>query len=348
MSDPEKQAKAGRKGGKARAEKLAPEERSRLAREAAMARWSDPAAKLPKATHMGFLQIGELTIPCAVLEDGRRVLMQSGVLTAIGRSGNPKTGVSDVSFELPPFLTANNLKPFVSAELRSSSTPVVFRTVGRDGRSGRRAYGYSAQMLPDICAVFIDAKDSGALHRSQEETYRRCKVLMRGFAKVGIIALVDEATGYQAERERDELQRILEKYIVEAMRPWVARFPVSFFKEVHRLHGWRWHGDARGPRYVGKLINRYIYDRLPPGVHDELRNRNPVANGRRKHRHHQFLTDDTGIPHLDKQIQAVTVLMQAAESKSQFEKMLKRVFPAQGDQQELPDPAEDGDGSDDE
>jgi len=43
----------------------------------------------------------------------------------------------------------------------------------------------------------------------------QCEILVRSFAKVGIIALVDEATGYQYEREKAELQVILKTYISE-------------------------------------------------------------------------------------------------------------------------------------
>mgnify|MGYP003561277120 CR=1 FL=1 len=52
---------------------------------------------------------------------------------------------------------------------------------------------------------------------------------MRAFARVGITALVDEATGYQYERENDELQKILKAYISEELLPWQKRFPDIFY-----------------------------------------------------------------------------------------------------------------------
>jgi hypothetical protein len=39
--------------------------------------------------------------------------------------------------------------------------------------------------------------------------------LLRGFARVGIIALVDEATGFQRDRTKDALSKILEAYIAK-------------------------------------------------------------------------------------------------------------------------------------
>ena len=157
---------------------------------------------------------------------------------------------------------------------------------------------------------------------------------MRGLAVVGIIALVDEATGYQAERAKEELSRILAHYIAEELRPWLKTFPDPFFEQVYRLQGWEYRpGTAKRTQYVGKLINKYIYGELPPGVLDELRRRNPTTEkGYRRHKHFQFLTADTGHPHLDKQITVVTTLMRIASDRDEFEELFGRAFskPVQG------------------
>lgn len=112
----------GLKGGKARAEALTPEERSESARQAAEARWAErrdekgtPA--MPKATHEGILKIGNMDIPCAVLDTGQRVLTQSGFMRALVRARQAKgRGYYDADDNMPAFLTAKNLKPFVSEE----------------------------------------------------------------------------------------------------------------------------------------------------------------------------------------------------------------------------------------
>lgn len=43
---------------------------------------------------------------------------------------------------------------------------------------------------------------------------KSANIIIRSVAKVGIVALVDEVTGYQYEREKDELQKILKAYIL--------------------------------------------------------------------------------------------------------------------------------------
>ena len=59
----------GRKGGKVRAERLTPAERSESARRAAEKRWG---RSWVQATHAGTLIVGDMELEVAVLEDGTR------------------------------------------------------------------------------------------------------------------------------------------------------------------------------------------------------------------------------------------------------------------------------------
>src|SRR5690606_29044279 len=113
-------SEAGKKGGKARAKKLTKEERGAIARKGAMVRWGKP--DLPKATHEGILRLGEFELPCYVLEDETRVFARIQFIQAIGRKGKAKGGRKyDQEFNLPVFLTAENLKPFIPDDLDKNS-----------------------------------------------------------------------------------------------------------------------------------------------------------------------------------------------------------------------------------
>ena len=234
---------------------------------------------------------------------------------------------------MPPFLASDNLKPSISDDLRESTTPIVFRAP-----KGQRAFGYDAALLPKVCEVYLEARDKKAALSSQRHIVETCDLLMRGLAHVGIIALVDEATGYQEDRARDELQKILAAYISEALLPWTKRFPDDFFRHIYRLQGWPYRpGSAKRTPYVGKLINKYIYDKLPNGVLDKLRGLNPpIRSGRRAHEHHQFLTADTGNVHLDRQTTAILTLMRISDSKDHYEALFDKAFPAPYQQLRLP------------
>jgi hypothetical protein len=302
------------KGGKARAASLSPEARKEIARQAASSRWGQD---LPRALADGQLMIAGRLIACAVLETGKRVLTQDTFLTAIGRSARPKAGTGITLLDgLPPFLAAENLKPFITDDIRQSTTPIVFWAL-----NGRRSYGYDALLLPMVCEVYLKARDEGKLAKTQDHIARVCDLLLRGFARVGIIALVDEATGYQELRTKDELSRILAAYIAPELRPYMPMFLPEFFKQIYRLHNWSYKpgGSTQTPRYVGKFINKYIYEPLPPGVLPELKRKNPVTDrGYRRWKHTQFLTPDTGVPALDKQVSNVTLLMRISDDKEDF------------------------------
>lgn len=312
------------KGGKARARKLSAGERREIAQHAAEARWGE----IPRAPYTGDMMVAGYKISCAVLENGTRLLTQETFLKAIGRAGKAKAGTGSEKLiaenrGLPPFLVAENLSPFITDEIRELASPIVFRN-----SKGRKGYGYNARLLPMVCEVYLKARDNKMTLPNQAHIVEACDLLMRGLAHVGIVALVDEATGYQLYRERDELNRILEAYINEELRPWIKTFPNEFFKQIYRIHGWEFNmaSNQRTP-YVGRLINEWIYKELPPQILPELQELNPVTEkGYRKHKHHQFLTVDTGITHLDKQIDTVTTLMRVSQDVEEFQRLFARAF----------------------
>ncbi len=329
------------KGGLARAANLSTEQRKAIARKAAAARW---LADLPQASHDGPLQIGDAVLVAAVLPNGKRLLSQGTVLQAIGRSRTPKAGTGGFSTvdDLPFFLQAEVLKPFISEELMQSTTPILFRL-----KSGARTVGYDALLLPMICEVYLKFRDhlqvqmaSGddAKRKPAETLFKRykhiiaaCDLLTRGLAKRGILALVDDATGYQDDKMRQEIDRIIKVYVAPSLAPWVRRFPHEFFRQAYRLLGWDYKPNQtkRSP-YMGKFINKYVFEALPPGVLDELKRRLPKnEHGNRRGKLWQLLTVDTGIPHLDKVLNTDLTIMQLSDDKRQFEEYWDRLFSKQ-------------------
>jgi hypothetical protein len=311
-------------GGKARAEALTPEQRSEIARHAAEARH-----KLPKATHEGDLTLGNYTIHCAVLEDGQRVLTQSDLMRALGRARQAKgRQYYDGDVNMPAFLTAKNLKPFIDKDLEVTSSQIEFRPL-----KGAKAFGYPAELLPKVCEVFLRARDQGdVLTHNQIHIARQADVLMRALAHVGIAALVDEATGYQEVRDRLALQKILDAFISKELAKWAKRFPDEFYREIFRLKNWPWKGmKVNRPGVVAHYTNDVVYERLAPGVLKELKRINPPdERGQRKHKHHQWLTPDVGHPKLRDHLNGVLALMRASNTWKDFKKLLDRALPRHG------------------
>ena len=311
------------KGGKARAEKLTPEQRSETARLAAETRWGAKAKV--NASHVGRLQIANSEIECAVLEDGRRVLTQETFLTAIGRSAKGKGGqILSSPDGLPPFLSATALKPFITQELRESTVPVIYRS-----QKATRAFGYEATLLPKVCEVYLNARDAGTLTKQQMHIAKACDILIRGLAHVGIIALVDEATGYQYDRERNALAEILEQFISKELVKWAKRFPNEFYSEIFRLKNkQRTTLTSKRPLWFGKITLNLVYQRLAPGVLDELQRLTPRhAKGRLKHKLHQRLTEDVGHDKLKDHFIKLITLMNASVDWEQFKGLVDRSLP---------------------
>ena len=292
------------------------------------------SSNLPETLKEGELNIGDAVLSCAVLYDETRVMSRASFIKALGRTGKAKGGRKyDDEFKTPVFLTAENLKPFVSEDLIKNSAPILYKRI-----NGQPAIGYKAELMPQVCYVFVDADEAGVLRSNQRHIAEKCRILIRGFATVGIIALVDEATGYQNLRARRALEKILEAFISDKLLKWAQRFPDNFYEEIFRLRGWHYTEESikKRPGIVGKYTNDIVYARLGPCILDELRILNPPdEKGRRKHKHHQWLTEDVGHPALKEHLIGIIALMKASPNWPTFQRLLHRAYPAYNEQLEL-------------
>ncbi len=326
------------KGGTARSEALSPEERTAIAKRAAEARWN---AEVPVATHEGEFKIGDTALKAAVLPNGQRLLSQSTFLLALGRARTPKAGTGALTTGvdvLPFFLQAEALKPFISEELRLSTTPIFYVS-----KSGKRLVGYDAKLLPMVCVVYLKLRDAvlaatGKFPPKYEHIIRACDLLVQGLANVGIVALVDEATGYQEARDKHALQAILDQFLRTELAAWAKRFPDEFYQQIFRLRGWQWKGmSVNRPQAVANYTKDLIYARLAPGILKELQQRTPKdERGNRKTKLHQWLTDDVGHPALAQHVHAIVGLMRVADTWEQLMEMVNVAFPKRGDTLQLP------------
>jgi len=171
------------------------------------------------------LNIADSEIPCAVLKNGKRVISQTGLFKAFDR---PRKGEKRQE-GLPSIIGAANLLPYVTEELREKG-----KTIHYFHTNGTIAAGYDAEFIPLICTLYLDANkaDPSVLVASQMKLVERAEILLRILAKVGITGLIDEATGYQYDREKDALQVLLSKYIAEEFLPWTSRFPREYYQEI--------------------------------------------------------------------------------------------------------------------
>lgn len=277
----------------------------------------------------GTLNLGENKLPCYVLEDGTRVLsgrkMQEILKVVDGNISGTK---------LPQFLSNSILKPFIFSNKDATHFDPIICFKGK-----QRINGYEATVLTDICEAILRARRSGVkMTERQQIVANQCEILLSSFAKIGIIALIDEATGYQNEREHFELQKILSAYISEEILKWQLTFTDDFYREVYRLWGLPFIPKyiKNKPSFIGKLTTKYIYDLLPDGVVDKIKEKTGKTDkGNWKYKWHQSLTPEIGREHLKKQIIEVTTLMSISKSKSEFNELFERKYNAKPIQLEL-------------
>ncbi len=318
------------KGGRARASVLTDEQRKTIARSAAHARWgtkadqqssdspdqedespesggvTDSGDGLPIALFPGKMDLGGT--PCAVyvLDNRKRVMAQREVVRVL--TGITKGG-------LDRYLHA--LRDFIEPE-QILSQAINFKIPG----TSYTGKGYEVTLLLDICDAYLRARDAKVLAGPQLDLAKKAEIITRACAKVGIIALVDEATGYQQFREKQELQLKLQAFIAEDMQEWAQMFKPEFWFELARLEGIHYSPRSRPLRW-GKYIMAFVYDAIDEDVGKELRSKNPDPHF--KQNHHQWLKD-FGRQKVHDQIERVVTIMKLCDNMQEFRTKFVRVF----------------------
>jgi hypothetical protein len=323
------------RGGYARAEALTAEQRSEIAKKGAIARWKS-AGEIPQAEYTGTLTIGDMRFPCSVLSDGTRIFTQSDFMKSMGMyySGwvARNRTAEEESAEVPHFLSFKSLKPFVEKHLGDLQSIILkYRTA-----TGGTAHGIRAEIIPKLCEIWLDAEEAGKLGARQKQIAAKAKLLMRSLAHVGIIALVDEATGYQDVRPSNALGAYLELIVAKELAAWAKTFPDEFYQNIYKLKNWPWPGMSKN-RYsvVAHYTNDLVYERIAPGLRVELEKKNPKnEKGRRPVKNFQWLTSNIGHPMLAQHLYSLMMFQRLAISQGfgwkRFVNMVDQVHPKKG------------------
>lgn len=281
-----------------------------------------------KISHEGELNLNGFIIPCYVLENGERVLSTAGMQRALGMEtevGQRSSG------RMEEILSSKAVSRFISSDNTSAKYKPITCYKGK-----QKISAYSAVILPEICELMLKVRDYAkekkeSLGSRQISVIEHSDIIIRALARVGIIALVDEATGYQYDREKDALQIVLKAYINDELLKWQQKFPDTFYFEIFRLNNWDYtvSGIKKRPGVIGTWTNELIYKQLPKGVLDELRSKTPKSDaGNYTARFFQSLTPDIGHPALTAQIYKVIGIMNISntwdEFKSNFNRMVDR------------------------
>ena len=324
-------ARNAAKGGRARASVLTDSQRKAIAQAAARARWgheeeeqasdsadqpsvadrrkpsSDQNDELPIALFPGKMKLGDTECAVYVLDNRKRVMAQREVVRVL--TGITKGGLDRYLHALRNYLDPESIL----------SQAIQFKIPG----TGNKANGYEATLLLDICDAYLRAREAGDLPLpAQQDLAKKAEIITRACAKVGIIALIDEATGYQEFREKQELQLKLQAFIAEDMQEWARMFQPEFWFELARLEGIHYSPRSRPLRW-GRYIMAFVYDAIDEDVGKELRSKNPDPHF--KQNHHQWLKD-FGRQKVHDQIERVITIMKLCDNMQEFRAKFARVF----------------------
>jgi hypothetical protein len=266
--------------------------------------------RVPKATWWGALSIGEAELPVFVLDDGQRVISRTG---ATGLLSDRKGGGN-----LENYLQVSALQKYIPPDLSGLSIEFLIHV------TNKRVVGFSAETFIEICRAYVKALADGALDTDrQKEIAVKASMFLASCAKVGLIALIDEATGYQYDRAADALQVKLKAFLAEEMREWEKTFPNELWIEFGRLTNWNGSVTQR-PKYWGHLVTELVYGYLDPDVTKWLKENHPQPRHGRNW--HQWLSEQYGLQKLVQHIYTLIGIAKACHTMRELKDKMAELY----------------------
>jgi hypothetical protein len=326
------------KGGQMRSATLTKDEKVKIAKMGAAAKWDK---SIPTVLLGGKLILGGVEVDCYVTDDGDRLIAGRGMQEVLRLVDEfPESGQKPGS-RMTRLLNNKNLKPLIY----KGKSPDHFLAKKRRFQ-GRLIAGFNAEMLVDVCEGMLEARTQGALKTARQAVVAaQCEMILRGLAKTGIVALIDEATGYQNLRPADGLRNYFDMILRRDLVAWFKRFPDEYYENIYKLKGWPWSGMAKN-RYsvVAHYTNDLMYERMLPGLKNEFDLRNPKnAKGNRRQKNHSLLNDDAGDKLFSQQMFTVLALQRACLNKdgnkwAHFISLMDDILPRRESTMPLPFP----------
>jgi hypothetical protein len=309
----------------ARARALTRERRREIAEKGAAARWG----KVYSAIYKGnFLEHFGVDVDCYVLDDLAKtaVISQRGMGQAIGFSRRGE--------RFKVFVNSQTMDGYIGRDLREKiENPVVFQTVGAAAASpvSRRALGYDASILIDVCNAILDARAAGKLGGGRyDKMIEQARIITGASAKNGIRQLVYAIAGYSPST--DEVIAAFKLYVQEEAKKYEQEFPSELYYQWHRLYGIP--VPVRGKPWQFKhLTINHVYVPLAKsnGKILDLMRALKAQDGDRNKKLFQFL-NDLGARALRMHIGRLLEMTESSDDREAYERRVTERF---GGQQEF-------------
>ncbi len=258
---------------------------------------------LVKVTHYGTVHFGaDVECEALVLSTGERGFNRHQVMQVVGLHKDSKAD------RFRSFLA--EIAPNALTLLDKKGSQVVMP-------SGQKANFVPCDVITDFAAGVIRQAVTGKLHPQRQGLIEPCLAIQESLAKVGISALIDEATGYQYHRAPDALQDLFTRLLRNTASDWERRFHPEFYEALYHLFGW-YYDPARPnkpkPFIVGKITLQWVYEPVfPAEILIEIKERQG------SNKMHQWLTTEGGLRLLEQQRDAVMMIARVSIDHRDFE-----------------------------
>jgi len=139
---------------------------------------------MPFSKFSGTIDLGGKQIDCYILDTGDRVISLSAAVRSLTGTESGKLG---------NYIEIEGLKSFINSD-KVAGEIIAFLIPGNPNP----AKGIKAEVFVEICDAYVKALEAGSLKTDRQKSIAlACAILLASCAKVGLIALIDEATGYQ-------------------------------------------------------------------------------------------------------------------------------------------------------
>ncbi len=289
--------------------------------------------KVDRVLNRGGLTLGTFeNIDCANIEVENKVLRLVSIesfFAIIGISSRSKDAV------------AAFCKLLSHPSIRNSKSERILKRIQEGyyvGENDKRRLFIDCRVITDFCRLMLQLRSIGKIGGAYLQYAQNCERFMVGLADTGLVALIDEATGYR-KRRHDEYKQLFLQFIQDEHTDWLKEFQDSFFDGIYKIYNLPRITKSQHPRFFGAFIAKYVYYPLANShgaILENLREKNPMFNlNGRQYKHHQFLTEKVGKVALRDHLSKMQAVFALSKDRGAFKRNFKTVFPQPYDQLEL-------------
>ena len=237
--------------------------------------FSEQPRQVDRVLNRGGLTLGVFTnIDCANVEVETKILRLVSVDSFFGIIGiSPKN--KDILDSFVKFLSHPSIRSPKSQRILVSLQNGYFLGEGK----ARRLF-IDCRVITDFCRLMLQLRSLKKISGPYLQYAQNCERFMVGLADTGLVALIDEATGYR-KRRHDEYKQLFLQFIQDEHTDWLKEFQDPFFDGIYKIYNLPRMTKSQHPRFFGAFIAKYVYYPLASSrgaILENLREKNPLFN----------------------------------------------------------------------